>query len=62
MMFIRKKLNEIARSLAHIELLLQYMPEIIAAVALIEREYARGAVMSGKRYSETVHVTPPNER
>lgn len=61
-MFIRKKLNEIARSLAHIELLLQYMPEIIAAEAVIEREHAREAVMTGKRYSETVRVTPPSER
>lgn len=59
---ILKRLDAIVRSLAHIELLLQYMPEIIAAEAIIEREHAREAVMAGKRYSETVQVTPPNER
>lgn len=61
-MYIRKKLDEMARSLAHIESLLQHMPEIIAAEAVIEQEQARKVMMTGKCYSDTVKVIPPSER
>lgn len=55
-------LESIEKRLAHIESLLQRMPEMIAAALFIEREHADAAMLVGKTYSETVELQAINRR
>lgn len=55
-------MQDIEKRLAHIEALLQHMPEIIVATYFIEKERFETTKMAGGRYDETVIVCPPNRR
>lgn len=54
------ELQEIKKSLAHIEQLLQYMPEIQAAVYLQMKEDLGGLGLT--KASDLWDVCPPNQR
>lgn len=55
------KLCDIKRRMAHIEALLQRMPELIAATYLVEKEKSQNLPI-GKKYSDTVLICPVEER
>lgn len=55
-------LESVEKRLAHIESLLQRMPEMIAAALFIEKEHADAALLIGKTYSETVELQEINQR
>lgn len=52
---------EIKGRMAHIESLLQRMPELIASSYLIEKEKCENLPI-GKKYSDTVLICPVEER
>ena len=51
---IEDQLKKIAQSLAHIESLLQRMPEMVATATMIEKERADFGKAMGRRYSDMV--------
>lgn len=57
----KKKWQATERRLAHIESLLQRMPEMVAAAYLIEKE-KNEMLPLGKKYSDTVILCPVEER
>lgn len=57
----KKNWDEMAKKAAHIESLLQRMPEMIAATYLIEKEKIEELPL-GKKYSDTIVICPVEER
>ena len=60
---MEEELTEIKNSLAHIESLLQRMPEMIAAAFLLVKESADWeATLRSRPYSEIIELPPVNQR
>lgn len=57
----RKRWRRIEKRVAHIESLLQRMPEMIAAACLIEEE-KKEALPFGVKYLDTIILCPVEER
>lgn len=59
---VEDQLKKIAQSLAHIESLLQRMPEMIATATMIEKERADFGKTMGRMYSDMVILCPIENR
>ena len=59
---VEDQLKKIAQSLAHIESLLQRMPEMVATATMLEKEHADFCKAMGGRYSDTVEICPIENR
>lgn len=59
---MEEELKEIKKSLAHIESLLQRMPEMIAAAFLLVKEKADADAGFTRKYSEVVELPSVNLR
>lgn len=59
---VEDQLKKIAQSLAHIESLLQRMPEMVATATMLEKERADFGKTMGRMYSDMVILCPIENR